>query len=277
MGGKVWTFPEEKYFWRVAVASSPKRAGIDRAKAEKPWDQLASEMQRAMGHKAKRTYSGTMLFEHYFQNVESQRWSPHAAQFVNEHLGKLGQAGRRGRGGRSRAATMQRPIAALNAAITAQTAAITGNTVTHTAQAVALTTAAARARADIAATSAALTTAAARARADAAAQAVMSLSRPVAPRGPRFFNAGGGSITFGSNVSFQFGPTGTPTVTSRAPPTSTKSEEPCLFVEDDEKAEEDMKDEKTEEEDLEDEDADVRIYATRKVASKQGRGGARDQ
>ncbi|KAI1640566.1 hypothetical protein F4809DRAFT_637374 [Biscogniauxia mediterranea] len=90
MVGKVWSDREEKYFWRTAVGNSPKRAGIDRAKPEKSWDTLAKEMQRAMGDNARREYTGTMLFEHYFQNIESQRKSPHAVVYVYEYLRKLG-------------------------------------------------------------------------------------------------------------------------------------------------------------------------------------------
>ncbi|KAI1824170.1 hypothetical protein F4861DRAFT_539343 [Xylaria intraflava] len=88
MGGKVWSEAEERHFWRVAISQSPKRAGIDLAKSEKPWEQLAKEMQNAMGDEARRQYSGTMLFEHYFQNIESQRRSPNAALFVREYLAR---------------------------------------------------------------------------------------------------------------------------------------------------------------------------------------------
>ncbi|KAI0599132.1 hypothetical protein F4775DRAFT_591582 [Biscogniauxia sp. FL1348] len=90
MVGKIWSDREEKYFWRTAVGYSPKRAGIDRAKPEKSWDMLAKDMQRAMGDNARREYTGTMLFEHYFQNIESQRKSPHAVVYVYEYLKKLG-------------------------------------------------------------------------------------------------------------------------------------------------------------------------------------------
>ncbi|KAI0388749.1 hypothetical protein F5Y17DRAFT_470210 [Xylariaceae sp. FL0594] len=88
MGGKVWSEPEERHFWHVAVAQSPKRAGVDLARAEKSWDDLAKEMQVAMGTMARRQYSGTMLFEHYFQNIESQRRSPNAGIYVREYLAK---------------------------------------------------------------------------------------------------------------------------------------------------------------------------------------------
>ncbi|KAI8633254.1 hypothetical protein F5Y19DRAFT_471523 [Xylariaceae sp. FL1651] len=88
MGGKVWSVAEERHFWLVAVSHSPKRAGIDLAKSEKSWERLSKEMQKAMGDEARRRYSGTMLFEHYFQNIESQRRSPNAAFFVREYLRK---------------------------------------------------------------------------------------------------------------------------------------------------------------------------------------------
>ncbi|KAH9909611.1 hypothetical protein F4778DRAFT_712009 [Xylariomycetidae sp. FL2044] len=90
MGGKVWSDREEKYFWRTAISNSPKRAGIDRAKSEKSWEQLSRDMQISMGNHARRAYSGTMLFEHYFQNIESQRKSPNAVVYVREYLRKLG-------------------------------------------------------------------------------------------------------------------------------------------------------------------------------------------
>ncbi|RYP29135.1 hypothetical protein DL767_006905 [Monosporascus sp. MG133] len=94
MGGKTWSEKEEHYFWRVIIAHSPKRAGVDRAKPEKSWDLLAQEMQRAMGSEARRDYTGTMLFEHYFQNIESGRKSPNAAIYVREYLLKLDSTSR---------------------------------------------------------------------------------------------------------------------------------------------------------------------------------------
>ncbi|KAI8947028.1 hypothetical protein F4801DRAFT_582796 [Xylaria longipes] len=92
MGGKIWAETEERYFWRVAVSQSAKRVGSDRTKQEKTWDLLAIEMQDAMGHSARRQYTGNMLFEHFFQNTESQRRSPHAYLYVQEYFAKRDHA-----------------------------------------------------------------------------------------------------------------------------------------------------------------------------------------
>ncbi|KAI1415405.1 hypothetical protein F5Y13DRAFT_187512 [Hypoxylon sp. FL1857] len=92
MVGKVWSDLEERYFWRTAVAQSSKRVGIDRANPEKTWDQLASEMHRAMERQGgvRETLTETDLVEHYFQNIEGERRSPNATAYVNEYLAKLG-------------------------------------------------------------------------------------------------------------------------------------------------------------------------------------------
>lgn len=92
MVGRVWSDFEERYFWRKAVAHSSKRAGIDRTNSEKTWDQLAIDMHRYMERHdhVRRNYTSTMLFEHYFQNIEGERRSPNAAAYVNEYLQKLG-------------------------------------------------------------------------------------------------------------------------------------------------------------------------------------------
>ncbi|KAI1123291.1 hypothetical protein F5Y10DRAFT_270223 [Nemania abortiva] len=88
MGGKVWSISEEQYFWRVAVSQSPKRLGFDVAKPEKSWVELAVEMQVRLGDNARRQYTGTMLFEHFFQNVEGKRHSPNAVPYVLEYLAR---------------------------------------------------------------------------------------------------------------------------------------------------------------------------------------------
>ncbi|KAI0490427.1 hypothetical protein F4859DRAFT_520244 [Xylaria cf. heliscus] len=88
MGGRVWTKAEERYFWHVVVIQSPKRVGTDLENEEKSWDQLATEMQDAMGDKARREYTGTMLFEHFFQNSERKITSPNGCAYVQEYLMK---------------------------------------------------------------------------------------------------------------------------------------------------------------------------------------------
>ncbi|GAW25424.1 putative yhr100cp-like protein [Rosellinia necatrix] len=92
MGGKIWSDAEERYFWRIAVSQSSKRAALDLSKPEKPWDQLAREMQTGMGNDARREYTGNMLFEHFFQNIETQRRSPNASFYVREYLARRDQS-----------------------------------------------------------------------------------------------------------------------------------------------------------------------------------------
>ncbi|KAI0023531.1 hypothetical protein F4780DRAFT_786247 [Xylariomycetidae sp. FL0641] len=114
MGGKVWTAAEERYFWRTVIPQSPKRLGVDRARPEMSWAQLARTMQIAMGEEAKRIYTSTMLFEHYFQNIESGHWSPNATSYVMSYVDRMdpvsaaasASAGRgtRNRGARGRGA-----------------------------------------------------------------------------------------------------------------------------------------------------------------------------
>ncbi|KAI1745897.1 hypothetical protein F4680DRAFT_442170 [Xylaria scruposa] len=88
MGGKIWSETEERYFWRVAISQSTKRAGSDRQKQVKSWDRLAIEMQYAMGDSARRQYTGNMLAEHFFHNTEFRRQSPNAYLYVQEYLAK---------------------------------------------------------------------------------------------------------------------------------------------------------------------------------------------
>jgi hypothetical protein len=61
MVGKVWSVDEERHFWTVAMASSPKRVGVDRARPERSWIELAGHMQRALAERARRQYTGTMM------------------------------------------------------------------------------------------------------------------------------------------------------------------------------------------------------------------------
>ncbi|KAI1390808.1 uncharacterized protein F4822DRAFT_426655 [Hypoxylon trugodes] len=92
MVGRLWTAPEEKYFWKKVVPHSSKRVGIDRVNKPKEWEELAHQMQRDMDLQgtSQRTYTGTMLFEHYFQNIDAGRPSPSGVYYVNEYLDKLG-------------------------------------------------------------------------------------------------------------------------------------------------------------------------------------------
>ncbi|KAI1166446.1 hypothetical protein F5B18DRAFT_648879 [Nemania serpens] len=89
MGGKVWSNDEESYFWHTVVTHSPKRVGVDLAKPEKSWDQLADEMRTHMGEPARRNYNGSILAEHWLQNTTSgKRQSPNAGPYVQEYLAK---------------------------------------------------------------------------------------------------------------------------------------------------------------------------------------------
>ncbi|KAK9416036.1 hypothetical protein SUNI508_09809 [Seiridium unicorne] len=91
MGGRIWSDQEERYFWRVAIARSIKRVGADVIfKKQKSWPELAIRMQAALGKDARREYTQSMLFEHYFQNIKSQRVSPNAGRYVREFLRKAG-------------------------------------------------------------------------------------------------------------------------------------------------------------------------------------------
>ncbi|KAI0119248.1 hypothetical protein F4814DRAFT_458593 [Daldinia grandis] len=119
MTGKFWSPAEEKYFWKTVVAHSVKRAPVDLSNDEKTWEELAVDMQKAMEHQgtARRWYTGSVLFEHYFQNVEGDRRSPNATPYVVEYMKKLGpfrrvinpRSGPRGGRPRRRDATTAEP------------------------------------------------------------------------------------------------------------------------------------------------------------------------
>ncbi|KAK1687911.1 hypothetical protein BDP55DRAFT_72099 [Colletotrichum godetiae] len=81
MPGKAWSKEEERVYWRFVIPQSAKR--VDGGPAV-PWDQLAVYMQKRMGANAKREYTHLSLLEHYFQNFDKERFSPHAAPYVRE-------------------------------------------------------------------------------------------------------------------------------------------------------------------------------------------------
>ncbi|KAK3403106.1 hypothetical protein B0T20DRAFT_17236 [Sordaria brevicollis] len=87
MGGKQWSKQEELVFWKEVVPRSPKRVGVHRQNREHSWKECATWMQRRMGPKeSRRTYTELCLFEHYFQNAEKQKFSPHAELLVRKYL-----------------------------------------------------------------------------------------------------------------------------------------------------------------------------------------------
>ncbi|KAF7523640.1 hypothetical protein G7054_g11694 [Neopestalotiopsis clavispora] len=92
MGGKLWSDPEERYFWRVIIPQSVKRViPTSLNQPPKSWPDLAAEMNTAMGNEARRRYTGTMLFEHYFQNIDLERVSPNAGRYVRKFLKTSGR------------------------------------------------------------------------------------------------------------------------------------------------------------------------------------------
>ncbi|KAI0867633.1 hypothetical protein GGS24DRAFT_507603 [Hypoxylon argillaceum] len=91
MVGKFWSASEERYFWRVLVCHSPRRLGVDMAKPEKSWAELARMMQNGMGDEALRNYTGAMLCDHFFRNVEDKQFSRHALKYVREYIAKRGK------------------------------------------------------------------------------------------------------------------------------------------------------------------------------------------
>lgn len=107
MGGKTWSFDEEKFFWHEIIPQSPK--GVNPVDRIMDWEACARRMQASMGENARRKYTKLMLceymlrmasdhgpsaddfaVEHYFQNVSTGHMSPHALAFVNEHKRHLG-------------------------------------------------------------------------------------------------------------------------------------------------------------------------------------------
>ncbi|EGR49485.1 uncharacterized protein TRIREDRAFT_106219 [Trichoderma reesei QM6a] len=89
MGGKTWSKQEERFFWKTIVPQSPK--AVKPSDRVHDWKACAEIMQREMGTNARRKYSKLMLFEHYFQNVQTGHRSPCAREFVVEHKRELGE------------------------------------------------------------------------------------------------------------------------------------------------------------------------------------------
>ncbi|KAM0518421.1 hypothetical protein ACHAPE_004184 [Trichoderma viride] len=89
MGGKTWSRQEERFFWRTIVPRSPK--AVKPSDRVHDWKVCAEIMQQEMGANARRKYSKLMLFEHYFQNVQTGHKSPCAREFVVEHKRALSE------------------------------------------------------------------------------------------------------------------------------------------------------------------------------------------
>jgi hypothetical protein len=61
MGGKTWSFEEERFFWNDLIPQSPK--GVVAVKRILDWEMCARRMQAAMGAQARRRYTKLMLCE----------------------------------------------------------------------------------------------------------------------------------------------------------------------------------------------------------------------
>ncbi|QPC79459.1 hypothetical protein HYE68_010211 [Fusarium pseudograminearum] len=85
MGGKTWSRDEERLFWEVIVPQSAAAAYPDDDGCLS-WEQLADEMNKLSGANARRVYTGTMLYEHHYQNIKPGHRSPKAAEFVDKYL-----------------------------------------------------------------------------------------------------------------------------------------------------------------------------------------------
>lgn len=59
MGGKTWSFDEERFFWHEVIPQSPK--GVNPVDRTMDWDACARRMQSEMGEKARRRYTKLML------------------------------------------------------------------------------------------------------------------------------------------------------------------------------------------------------------------------
>ncbi|KAK7959506.1 uncharacterized protein PG986_004360 [Apiospora aurea] len=78
MVGKSWSDAEEAYFWREAAPYSSGRVGLFEANEEVTWNELAQRMANHFGRNGRRQYSGLVLSEHFFLNVQIGTRSPNA-------------------------------------------------------------------------------------------------------------------------------------------------------------------------------------------------------
>src|SRR5687768_9639723 len=62
MGGKTWSFEEERFFWHEIVPQSPK--AVNPVNRILDWELCARQMQAAMGSQARRRYTKLMLCEY---------------------------------------------------------------------------------------------------------------------------------------------------------------------------------------------------------------------
>ncbi|KAK7995405.1 hypothetical protein PG990_014178 [Apiospora arundinis] len=90
MVGRSWSDAEEAYFWRQIVPFSGSRVGIFLPNQQATWDELADRMTNHFGANARRTYSGTVLYEHWFLNMRIRTRSPNAEPHLSRYFRRAG-------------------------------------------------------------------------------------------------------------------------------------------------------------------------------------------
>ncbi|KAK7993479.1 SET domain-containing protein 5 [Apiospora arundinis] len=90
MVGRSWSDAEEAYFWRQVVPFSGSRVGIFLPNQQATWDELADRMTNHFGANARRTYSGTVLYEHWFLNMRIRTRSPNAEPHLSRYFRRAG-------------------------------------------------------------------------------------------------------------------------------------------------------------------------------------------
>ncbi|KFA62140.1 hypothetical protein S40285_01679 [Stachybotrys chlorohalonatus IBT 40285] len=87
MGGKTWSYEEEKFYWEIIIPRSMKAPW--RADRQNDWKECVDMMTRKFGtvkEGARRAYTYSSMLEHYFQNVTTGQRSPRAGEFVRKHM-----------------------------------------------------------------------------------------------------------------------------------------------------------------------------------------------